>query len=232
MASDQRPPDHAGKNGDAPPDPRVVVSRRSFVQTLGLSAAATSISGAATAIAKDRKDALARRADEPAILGPDPIDVALKVNGKPVTAKVDPATTLMEALRINLGLTGAKEICDRGACGGCSVLVDGKLTVSCMMLAADAVGTEIITVEGLAQGDKLDPVQESFVRHDALQCGYCTPGLVMACRALLNKTPKPTVDQIKQGLSGNLCRCGTYTNVINAALDASGQSPIMDSKGA
>jgi carbon-monoxide dehydrogenase small subunit/xanthine dehydrogenase YagT iron-sulfur-binding subunit len=225
LASDQRPPEHGGTNGEATPDPRFAVSRRSFVQTLGLSAAATSISGAATAIAKERKEALARRADEPQVLGPEPIDVALKINGKPVTTKVDPATTLMEALRVNLGMTGAKEICDRGACGGCSVLVDGKLTVSCMMLAADAVGSEIITVEGLAQGDKLDPIQESFVRHDALQCGFCTPGLVMACKAVLNKTPKPTVDQIKKGLSGNICRCGTYSRIreaIKLAAQANG----------
>jgi aerobic-type carbon monoxide dehydrogenase small subunit (CoxS/CutS family) len=101
-----------------------------------------------------------------------------------------------------------------------------------MTLALDAVGTRITTVEGLAVDGRLDPVQESFVRHDGLQCGYCTPGLVMACRALLNDTPKPTLEQIKRGLSGNICRCGAYTNIFNAALEASGQPPITDQKGA
>jgi xanthine dehydrogenase YagT iron-sulfur-binding subunit len=159
------------------------------------------------------------------------VDITLSVNGKPTQLKVEPASTLLDALRLHLGLTGPKEICDRGACGGCSVLIDGKLMNSCMTLALDAVGAQVTTIEGLAKGDKLDPVQESFIRHDALQCGYCTPGLVMACRALLNETPKPTLDQIKRGLSGNICRCGTYTNVFNAALEASGQSPVMDQKG-
>jgi aerobic-type carbon monoxide dehydrogenase small subunit (CoxS/CutS family) len=100
-----------------------------------------------------------------------------------------------------------------------------------MMLAVDAIGSEITTVEGLAEGDRLDPVQESFVRHDALQCGYCTPGMIMAAKALLNENPRPTPQQIKQGLSGNLCRCGTYTNVVNAVLDGSGQAPIRDGGG-
>jgi aerobic-type carbon monoxide dehydrogenase small subunit (CoxS/CutS family) len=100
-----------------------------------------------------------------------------------------------------------------------------------MMLAVDAIGSEITTVEGLAEGDRLDPVQESFVRHDALQCGYCTPGMIMAVKALLNENPRPTPREIKRGLSGNLCRCGTYTNVVNAVLDASGQAPIRDGGG-
>jgi aerobic-type carbon monoxide dehydrogenase small subunit (CoxS/CutS family) len=137
----------------------------------------------------------------------------------------------MEALRWHFNLTGTKEICDRGACGGCSVLVDGVLVNSCMMLTADAVGCEVTTVEGLAQGDRLDPIQEAFCRHDALQCGYCTPGLIMASRALLNENQAPTLDQIKRGLSGNICRCGTYTNVFNAVLDASGQPVIVDAGG-
>jgi xanthine dehydrogenase YagT iron-sulfur-binding subunit len=206
------------------------VSRRSFIQTLGVSAAAGSVIQAAQAIERER--AVPAAGPEVPIQGPDPVDVTLKINGKPLTAKLEPATTLLEALRVHLGLTGAKEICDRGSCGGCSVLVDGKLTVSCMMLAADAVGAEITTIEGLAQGDKLDPIQECFVKHDALQCGYCTPGLVMASKALLMNNPKPTLDQIKHGLAGNICRCGTYTNIFNAVLEASGQPPIQDAKGA
>jgi aerobic-type carbon monoxide dehydrogenase small subunit (CoxS/CutS family) len=112
------------------------------------------------------------------------------------------------------------------------VLVDGRLVNSCLMLALDAIGAEVTTVEGLATNGRLDPIQEAFVKHDALQCGYCTPGLVVACRALLNEHPRPTLDQIKRGLSGNICRCGTYTNIFNAVLEASGQSPIIDQKGA
>jgi aerobic-type carbon monoxide dehydrogenase small subunit (CoxS/CutS family) len=206
------------------------VSRRSFIKTVGVSAAATSI----TASGEARAAAIAgeQPADGPSLQGPDPVDITLSVNGQPLKLKVEPATTLLEALRLHANLTGSKEICDRGACGGCSVIIDGQLINACMMLALDAVGTQITTIEGLAKNGKLDPVQESFVRHDALQCGYCTPGLVMACRALLNDTPKPTLDQIRRGLSGNICRCGTYTNIFNAALEASGQSPIMDQKGA
>ena len=201
-------------------------SRRRFLQTLGVSAAAAPLARSADAQQRERTGA-----DGVAILGPGPVNISLRINGKPYAATIDPATTLLDALRIELDLTGTKEICDRGACGGCSVLVDGKLTASCMMLAVDAIGSEITTVEGLAEGDRLDPVQESFVRHDALQCGYCTPGMIMAVKALLNENPRPTPREIKQGLSGNLCRCGTYTNVVNAVLDASGQAPIRDGGG-
>jgi aerobic-type carbon monoxide dehydrogenase small subunit (CoxS/CutS family) len=201
-------------------------SRRRFLQTLGVSAAAAPLARSADAQQRERTGA-----DGVAILGPGPVNISLRINGKPYAATIDPATTLLDALRIELDLTGTKEICDRGACGGCSVLVDGKLTASCMTLAVDAIGSEITTVEGLAEGDRLDPVQESFVRHDALQCGYCTPGMIMAVKALLNENPRPTPRQIKQGLSGNLCRCGTYTNVVNAVLDASGQAPIRDGGG-
>jgi aerobic-type carbon monoxide dehydrogenase small subunit (CoxS/CutS family) len=201
-----------------------------FIKTVGVSAAVTSLantadSRAATALGEQGRESIPVR-------GPEPAEVTFSINGKQVKVSVEPATTLLEALRVHLNMTGSKEICDRGACGGCSVMVDGKLVNACMMLALDAVGTQITTVEGLAKDGKLDPVQESFVRHDGLQCGYCTPGLVVACRALLNDTPKPTLEQIKRGLSGNICRCGTYTNIFNAALEASGQPPIMDQKGA
>jgi len=211
-----RPDDHPGGNG---------VSRRLFIKSVGGSAAATSIAAAGTAAAETITRA---RRDDEAVRGPGAITITLNINGQARPTKVEPATTLLEALRLHHNLTGSKDICDRGSCGGCSVLVDGKLTVSCMMLATDAEGTKITTVEGLAKDGKLDPLQESFIRHDALQCGYCTPGLVVACRALLDKNPKPNLDQIKQGLAGNICRCGTYTNIFNAVLDASGQQPIAD----
>jgi len=204
----------AGRNG---------VSRRSFIQTLGVSAAASAVG------AKVEEAFAAQPQDSgPKVIGPDPAEVTLRVNGKELKATIDPATTLMEALRWHHRLTGTKEVCDRGACGACSVLVDGKLVVSCMMLALDAAGKDITTIEGLEKNGTLDPVQTAFIKHDGLQCGYCTPGLVMAGRALLNETPKPTLDQIKCGLSGNICRCGTYTNIFNAMLEASGQQPIMD----
>jgi xanthine dehydrogenase YagT iron-sulfur-binding subunit len=200
------------------------VSRRSFIQTLGASAAAGALQAKAAGLVEDRE------ADGPPVIGPEPGEIELKINGRATKLTVEPATTLLEALRLHAGMTGSKEICDRGACGGCSVIIDGKLMTSCMLLAVDCLGSDITTVEGLAKGDKLDPVQEMFVKHDALQCGYCTPGLVMASRSLLNDIPKPTLDQIKHWLSGNICRCGTYTNIFNAVLEASGQSPVSDSQ--
>jgi aerobic-type carbon monoxide dehydrogenase small subunit (CoxS/CutS family) len=208
------PPDGARADG---------VSRRSFLRTVGLSAAATPLARSAAAAQTGRGSE-----GDPAIQGPEPIRIMLNVNGRAREATIEPATTLLEALRVHLSLTGTKEICDRGACGGCSVLVDGALTASCMMLATDAVGTRITTIEGLANGDTLDPIQESFVRHDALQCGYCTPGMIIAAKALLDENPRPTPDEIKRGLRGNLCRCGAYGNIVNAVLDASGQEPIRE----
>lgn len=203
---------------------RFRVSRRSFIQTLGASAAAGALQNKAAALIESRQP------DGPPTLGPGATSIELKVNGKATTLTVEPATTLLEALRLHAGLTGSKEICDRGACGGCSVIINGKLMVSCMLLAVDAVGADITTVEGVAKGDDLDPVQAAFVKHDALQCGYCTPGFIVASRSLLNDIPKPTLDQIKHWLSGNICRCGTYTNIFNAVLEASGQPVVSDSK--
>lgn len=204
-------------------------SRRSFLKSADVSAAATTL--AAGAEARARKWQSGDHPSGAAVIGPEPVAVTLSVNGQPMPLTIDPATTLLDALRAKLNLTGSKEICDRGSCGGCSVLVNGMVVNSCLMLALDAVGSEITTVEGLARNGKLDPVQESFIRHDALQCGYCTPGLVVACRAVLNEHPRPTLEQIKRGLGGNICRCGTYTNIFNAVLEASGQSPIQDQKG-
>jgi aerobic-type carbon monoxide dehydrogenase small subunit (CoxS/CutS family) len=195
------------------------------MKTMGVSAAVSSIGAAVEVKAAE----LAERAG-PEILGPDLVDITLNINGKAMPLKVEPATTLLEALRIQLGLTGSKEVCDRGACGACSVLVDGKIMNSCLTLAVDVVGTQITTVEGLVKDGKLDPIQEAFIKHDAMQCGYCTPGFVVASRALLNAKPKPTLDEIKHYLSGNICRCGTYGNMFNAVLEASGQPVIMDQK--
>lgn len=205
-------------------------SRRSFMKTVGVSATVTTLSGIAEAHAAAREE-MEAVAEAPALQGPGPIKLQFMLNGKAAQVNVEPSTTLAEVLRYNLGLTGTKIVCDRGSCGGCSVIVDGKLMNACMALAFDVAGAEITTIEGIAKGGKLDPVQESYLRHDALQCGYCTPGFIVATRSLLNDVPKPTLDQIKKALGGNICRCGTYTNIFNAALEASGQAPIMDQKG-
>lgn len=204
------------------------VSRRSFIQTVGVSAVGAATTGAVQAAERANIAERRGRGDDVPLLGADPAPMMLRINGKDLKAQVEPSTTLLDALRWSLGMTGTKEVCDRGACGACSVLVDGKVINSCMMLAVDAVGREITTIEGVAQGDHLDPLQESFIRHDALQCGFCTPGLIIAGRALLNEIPKPNMQQVRSGLCGNLCRCGAYTNVFNAVLEASGQRVPID----
>ncbi len=219
-------PRHPEGNPPDAPTPPAGVSRRVFFKTVGSTAAVSSITAASQAAAE-----MAREADDP-VRGPGPIEIRLTVNGEERAITVEPATTLLTALRFHLHLTGPKEICDRGACGGCSVLLDGKLVNACLLLAIDAEGRSVTTVEGLAKDGKLDPIQESFIRHDGLQCGYCTPGLVMASRALLNGNPKPDLPAIKRGLCGNICRCGTYTNIFNAVLEASGQEPLVDTAAA
>jgi xanthine dehydrogenase YagT iron-sulfur-binding subunit len=144
------------------------------------------------------------------------------VNGAARSVSVEPRVTLLRALRNHLDLTGAKEVCDRGACGACTVLFDGEPVYSCLMLAADAEGHEITTVEGLGSPEKLSPLQAAFVECDALQCGFCTPGFVVAGTALLRRTPSPSLEQVKDGLAGNLCRCGTYGRVFEAVQKAAG----------
>jgi aerobic-type carbon monoxide dehydrogenase small subunit (CoxS/CutS family) len=133
---------------------------------------------------------------------------------------VDPRATLAEALRMDLGLTGTKVVCDRGACSACTVWLDGIPVCACMTFALDAASRAITTVEGLARGGVLHPVQQAFVEHDAAQCGFCTPGMVMSCAALLQRNPAPTLDDVRAATSGNLCRCGTYPKVFEATLAA------------
>jgi aerobic-type carbon monoxide dehydrogenase small subunit (CoxS/CutS family) len=147
-------------------------------------------------------------------------NIVLQVNGQPFQVAVTPDTTLLLALRESMGLTGTKEVCDRGACGACTVLVDGRSINSCMMLAIDAVGHKITTIEGLAKDGQLDSVQQAFVEHDACQCGFCIPGFVMRSRALLNETPQLDREQIKHGLCGNICRCAAYTRIFDAVAAA------------
>lgn len=157
--------------------------------------------------------------------------VSLRINGTAQQIDVDPATPLVYVLRNHFGLTGTKLGCGLEQCGSCMVLVDGKAQPSCSAPVGQFEGAEIVTVEGLIDNDTPGPVQQAFVEEAAAQCGYCTPGLVMAARALLDENPRPTPEEIKRGLSGNLCRCGAYCNVVNAVLDASGQKPIRDPGG-
>ena len=154
------------------------------------------------------------------LFGPGKVPVSLLINGKKYQATVEPRVTLLEALRHELDLTGAKRVCDRGTCGACTVIMDGKAVYSCTVLAIEGQGKAITTVEGLMQGDKLHPLQQAFVDNDAQQCGFCTPGFVVACKAFLDKNPNPTPDQINKGLGGNLCRCGTYVGVRAAVAQA------------
>ncbi len=142
--------------------------------------------------------------------------IKFTVNAKDYSLAVEPQETLLDVLRDKLNLTGTKKICDRGECGGCTVLLDGNPIYSCMFLAIRADGSNITTLEGLGQKDKLHPLQQAFIDKDAYQCGFCTPGFIMASEALLKKNPHPNLDQIKRGLSGNLCRCGNYTKIYQA----------------
>lgn len=148
--------------------------------------------------------------------GPGKTPVVLNINGRREPLEVEPRRTLLDALRIDLGLTGAKLVCNSGNCGACTVLVDGRAMYSCLLLALECEGQDITTVEGLAEEGRLHPLQEAFVRHDALQCGFCTPGQVMAAYALLAETPKPSEAEIVAGMSGNLCRCGAYRGIVEA----------------
>lgn len=158
-------------------------------------------------------------ADTP-VFGPEPVWFHLTVNGRDVRVRADPATTLAEVLRDHLGLTGTKIGCDRGACSACTVWLDRDVASSCMTLAFDARGRAITTIEGLARSGTLHPVQQAFVEHDAMQCGFCTPGMVMSCAALVERNANCTLEDVKSAVSGHLCRCGTYPNVFHATLAA------------
>jgi carbon-monoxide dehydrogenase small subunit len=148
--------------------------------------------------------------------------IELKVNGDIYEVDVEPRRTLLEVLRENLGLTGTKQGCDDGNCGTCTVLVDGEPLNSCLLLAVEAQGKEILTIEGLAQGGELHPVQRAFVEHGAIQCGFCTPGMILSAKALLDRDPHPSEAEVKRALSGNFCRCTGYAKIIEAVLAARG----------
>jgi aerobic-type carbon monoxide dehydrogenase small subunit (CoxS/CutS family) len=189
-------------------------SRRGFLKGAGVTAATTVIESA-NALARETKSALS----QDKAVGPDAVPITLRINGHEHAVTVEPRYTLAETLRDNLGLTGTKVVCDRGSCSACTVWIDKVPALACMTLAIDAVGRQITTIEGLSHGDTMHAVQAAFVKHDAMQCGFCTPGMVMSCAALLERNPNPNLDEVKHAVSGNLCRCGTYPKIFTATLD-------------
>jgi xanthine dehydrogenase YagT iron-sulfur-binding subunit len=190
------------------------VSRRDFMKLSSLAIATPMVVGPTV---------LEVEGQEVAVYGPGKMPVSLMINGKKMTAELEPRITLLDALRDQFNLTGAKRVCDRGACGACTVLMDSKPVYSCNIFAVDAQGHEITTIEGLDKGDQLTAVQQAFVDNDAQQCGFCTPGFVVATTSFLEKHPKPTAEDVRHGLSGNLCRCGTYHGIHHAIAQVSGQ---------
>ncbi len=191
--------------------PKKPFSRRGFMQGVGAGAGAVGILA-------NPESAEAQSTVKAA--GPAAVPVTLNVNGKPLKTTIEPRETLLDTLRNKLDHTGAKRVCDRGTCGACTVIVDSKVQYACTILAIDAQGRQIQTIESLTANGKVHPIVPAFVNNDAQQCGYCTPGFVMAAKGFLDRNPNPTYDQVKEGLGGNLCRCGTYVGVRKAVLEA------------
>ncbi len=190
------------------------VSRREFLKVTGTGAALTELLSVQTTETVAAPQKLVR------VPKNQTVPVTLRVNGKIYKLQLEPRVTLLDALRNHLNLTGTKKVCNRGECGACTVLMDGKPVNSCMILAVDVEGHDIVTIEGLARDGKLHPVQEAFVEHDAMQCGFCTPGFIMAAVGLLNRNKAPTLEEIRKALSGNICRCGVYPRILEAVADA------------
>jgi xanthine dehydrogenase YagT iron-sulfur-binding subunit len=217
-------------SGPADPKSRMTLTRRGFLAGTGLTVAAVTLDGCKHGATPGSVSGA------PEVLGPDRVPITLHVNGSPRRVAVEPRATLAEALRLELDLTGTKVGCDRGACSACTVWVDGVPVCACMTFALDVAsrpGTAAITtIEGLASGDTLHPVQEAFIEHDALQCGFCTPGMIMSCAALLARNPSPTLDDVQAATSGNLCRCGTYPKVFDATLAAARSAGVGRAGGA
>lgn len=201
--ADNRPPK---------PEPESGVTRRDFMKISAVGVAAPVVLGSV----------MDATAEEVPVQGPGKVPVTLQVNGKKLSAQLEPRVTLLDALRDNFDLTGAKRVCDRGQCGACTVLMDDKPVYACSILAIDAQGRQIKTIEALAEGDALSPVMQAFVAHDAQQCGFCTPGFIVTTTSFLQNHPTPTADDIRHGLSGNFCRCGTYDGIRAVALAHAG----------
>lgn len=202
------------KQSSALPD----LSRRSFLKGAGVTSLGVAIAGGSGLIQPVEAEESASN-----IVGPSAFAVVLQVNGTSKKVTLEPRTTLAEALRDGLHLTGTKVGCDRAACGACTVILDGKTVPACMTLALDAVGRSVQTIEGLAPEGKLHPLQSAFVEKDALQCGFCTSGMVMSCKHLLDHNPQPTREAVLHAISGNICRCGTYPHVVDAVMKVTGK---------
>jgi xanthine dehydrogenase YagT iron-sulfur-binding subunit len=192
------------------------VSRRDFLKSAGVVSAVTATAVPATV---DAQGAAAVNG-----VGPGEVPVRLMVNGKRLDLMIEPRVTLLDALRMRADLTGNKRGCDRGACGACTMIVDGRPIYSCSTLAIEVQGKQIRNIDGLANGATLHPVQQAFCDKDALMCGFCTPGFIMASVALLEKNPAPSPDQIRRGLDGNICRCGTFSRIFEAVSSVKGVS--------
>ena len=193
-------------------------NRRDFLKGSGAAVAATAV---ATGVIEEQAAAQEERRK---IAPAEPQKVTLNVNGKTETVTVEPRVTLMDALRDHLNLTACKDVCDRSVCGACTVLIDGKPTYSCTKFAVEVQGAKIQTAESLHSATSTDPVITAFCKHDGMQCGFCTPGFVVAMKAVFEKNPKPTPEEVERGLCGNICRCGTYDGVLKAAYEVA-QSP-------
>jgi len=184
-------------------------SRRTFLKTVGAGGVAAGVLGPAEAATAQTVNAV----------GPGPVPIQLNINGRVHKLEVEPRVTLLDAMRTRLDLTGVKRVCDRGSCGACTVIVDGRTAYACSALAIEMQGKTIRTVESFTEGTVLHPVQQAFCDKDGLMCGFCTPGFVTAAVALLEKNPKPSAEEARKALDGNICRCGTYVRVLEAALD-------------
>ena len=196
MPDDQEPKNSSSTNTG--------VSRREFLKIGGITVAVPLVAG----------PRVVEAAGEPVkVYGPGKVPIELTVNGKKHALQLEPRVTLLDALRDSLDVTGAKRVCDRAECGACTVLLNNKPVYACSILAIDVRGKDITTVESFMQGDKLHPIQQAFVENDASQCGFCTPGFVVATKAFLDKHPNPNPEEIRRGLSGNVCRCGTYHGI-------------------
>jgi xanthine dehydrogenase YagT iron-sulfur-binding subunit len=236
MKSDKS--DKSGRAGKPVGDPApTTLTRRAFIK--GAGAAAVAVASLGAAVTSDgageadsassggvASDGIVER------IGPGAQTFELNINGKAMQVTAEPRVTLLDVLRNQLGLTGAKLVCDRGACGACTVHFDGRPVNSCMVLASRARGHQITTIEGLGTAGRMHPVQSAFVNNDALQCGFCTPGMVMSVAAALERNPDASLDEIKHAVAGNICRCGTYPHVFNAALQVAGfKAPGKPAKG-
>lgn len=221
-STDQKSNGSRAKRSQAKDTPDL--SRRNFIKGAGIA----SVAASAGVLLADR---IAEAAPHPqtggtsgGVVGPGEVPVTLNINGKTRTLKLEPRTTLLDTLRNHLDLTGCKKVCDRATCGACTVHIDGRAHYSCTTLAIDAQGRQITTIEGLEDAEHLSTMSNAFWDNDAQQCGFCTPGFVMACSAYLEHEPHPTREGLEKALGGNLCRCGTYMGIRDAVLQAAASS--------